>query len=109
MFTETIMVSNNLTKLQLTRYFIECECPITRPTLDKRFKDQKWSYVHARALSEAGLWIEPPNEITPAMVGRLFHPATKRTKQNYRYKNQTGPTSVPRLRTIQTIKVKIPE
>ena len=108
MFNETIMVSNNLTKLQLMRYFKECGCSVNRPYLDRRLKDQNWLYAHARALKEAGLWVEPPNEITPAMVGRLFHPDHKRVKKDYRYKNQTGPTTVPKLRNIQTIKVKIP-
>jgi hypothetical protein len=77
--------------------------------LDKRLKDQQWLYVHARALIEAGLWTEPPNEITPAMVSRLFHWEGRGRSVTYRYKNQTGPTAVPKIRDIQKIKVKIPK
>ena len=73
MLTIDILSSSGILKNRLWNYLCETGGYLTRPTLNKRLKDQDWSYKQVLALKRAGLWVEPPQEfISEDLINLLY-------------------------------------
>lgn len=62
MLTVDLLAASGILKSRVWHYLNKVVGEISRPTLNRRLKDQQWTYKQALALKEAGLWIEPPRQ-----------------------------------------------
>ena len=63
MLTVDLLAASGILKSRLWHYLNKVtENGLTRPTLNKRLRDQQWTYEQATVLKEAGVWIEPPHK-----------------------------------------------
>ena len=60
MLTLDMLTASGIMKSRLWYYLNKTSGEISRPTLDKRLRDQQWTYQQVIALKEAGIWIESP-------------------------------------------------
>jgi hypothetical protein len=64
MLTLDLLAASGILKSRLWHYLnATTEDGISRMTLNKRLRDQKWTYEQVLALKQAGVWVEPPHKI----------------------------------------------
>ena len=63
MLTVDLLAASGILKSRLWHYLEKVtESGISRMTLNKRLRDQQWSYEQVLALKAAGVWVEPPHK-----------------------------------------------
>jgi len=63
MLTVDLLAASGILKSRLWHFLNKVTVDgLTRPTLNKRLRDQNWTYEQVLALKQAGVWVEPPHK-----------------------------------------------
>ena len=68
-----MLKQHNIAKDRLLNAFDKVGHPMSEPTLNKRLKDQQWSYAHAQLFKQLNLWIEPElNQFSKSLMLYIY-------------------------------------